>query len=49
MTYQELKEMIIYIIKKETFFSREHAERLAEEILEEMKEYIKGEKKDEIK
>ena len=38
----ELKEMIIYIIKKETLFSRDHAERMADDILEQVKEYIKG-------
>ena len=42
MTLNELKEMIIYIIKKETFFSREHTERIAEDILDQIKEYIKG-------
>jgi len=42
MTLSELKEMIIYIIKREIFFSREHAERITEEILEQVKEYIKG-------
>jgi hypothetical protein len=46
MTYQELKEMIIYIIKKETFFSRGHAEQMADDILEQMKEYMKGGKKE---
>jgi len=46
MTLSELKEMIIYIIKKETFFSRDHAERMAEEILEQIdwyKKYERGE------
>jgi len=43
MTLNELKEMIIYIIKKETFFSREHAERITEEILEQIDWYKKYE------
>jgi len=42
MTLTELKEMIIYIIKKETFFSREHAESMADDILGQVKEYMKG-------
>jgi len=42
MTLNELKKMIIYIIKKETFFSKEHAERMANNILGQMEEYIKG-------
>jgi len=42
MILSKLKEMIIYIIKRETFFSREHAERMADDILEQVKEYIKG-------
>ena len=42
MTLSELKEMIIYIIKRDTCFSREHAERMAEDILEQVKEYMKG-------
>jgi len=42
MTLTELKEMIIYIIKRDTCFSREHAERMADDILEQVKEYMKG-------
>jgi len=41
MTLSELKEIIIYIIKRETFFSREHAERITEEILEQIDWYKK--------
>jgi len=43
MTLSELKEMIIYIIKKETFFTREHAERITEEILDQIYWYKKYE------
>jgi len=43
MTLSELKEMVIYIIKRETFFSREHAERITEEILEQIDWYKKYE------
>ena len=42
MTLAQLKEMIIYIIKRETFFSREHAERMTEDILLNIEEYMKG-------
>jgi len=41
MNLNELKEMIIYIIKRDTFFSRDHAERITEEILDQVKEYMK--------
>jgi len=41
MNLNELKEMIIYIIKRDTFFSRDHAERVTEEILDQVKEYMK--------
>jgi len=43
MILNELREMIIYIIKKETFFSRDHAERITEEILEQIDWYKKYE------
>ena len=42
MTLNELKEIIIYLIKRDTFFSREHAERMADDILGQIEEYIKG-------
>jgi len=41
MNLNELKEMVIYIIKRDTFFSRDHAERITEEILDQVKEYMK--------
>ena len=44
MTLTELKEMIIYIIKHETCFSKEHAGRMAEDILEQVEEYMGGDK-----
>ena len=40
MTLSQLKEMIIYIIKRETYFRQEHAERIVDEILDLVKEYI---------
>ena len=42
MTLNELKEMIIYIIKRDTYFTREHANRIADDILSQVEEYIKG-------
>ena len=42
MTLNELKEMIIYIIKRETYFTKEHANRMADDILGQVEEYLKG-------
>ncbi len=44
MIFAELREMIIYIIKRETFFSREHAEEMTEDILNLVKEFYQKEK-----